>query len=230
MTNVNVSVSSVEAFAAVDSIQARVISSLSITHFLSAASFSRKVGQLESDHVGEVFGDFFEEIHSYSIATIFSLVAALEAYANELFVLYKDVIFPDLRNDVVAKLWELYEKKPTVEKYDLALFLANKSPLGKGGRPYQDIDALIKLRNGLVHYRPEWSDEQVEHRKISAAISGKAIGSSFYSAETPLFPRAWSSHGTVLWALNSSIEFVEKFESQMGIASNLLPFKDRLRG
>lgn len=230
MTNVNVSVSSVEAIAAVDSIQSRVISSLSITHFLSAAFFSRKVGQLELDHAGEAFGGFFEEIQSFSIATIFSLVAALEAYANELFVLYKDVIFPDLRIDVVAKLWELYEKKPTVEKYDLALFLANKPALEKGGRPYQDIDVLIKLRNGLVHYRPEWSDEQVEHRKISVAISGKAIGSSFYPVETPLFPRAWASHKTLLWALNNSIEFVEKFESQMGISSNLLPFKDRLRG
>ena len=230
MSNDCINVGAVESVAAVDSIEARVISSLSITHFLSAASFSRKVSQLEADHAGEAFGDFFEEIQSFSIAAIFSLVAALEAYANELFVLYRDVIFPDLRDDVAGKLWELYEKKSLVDKYELALFLANKPALIKGAKPLQDIEVLIKLRNGLIHYRPEWSDEQVEHRKISAAISGKAITSSFYPAETPLFPRAWSSHGTVLWALNSAIEFVEKFDSQMGIHSKLLPFKDRLEG
>jgi len=230
MSNVNINVGAVESVTAVDSIQARIISSLSITHFLSAASFSRNVGSLEFENAGKEFGDFFEEIQSFSIAAIFCLVAALEAYANELFVLYKESVFPDLRDDVVAKLWELFEKKPLIDKYELALFLAKKPTLLKGARPLQDIEALIKLRNGLVHYRPEWSDEQVEHRKISIALNGKAVGSLFYPPDAPLFPRAWSSHGTVLWALESAIEFVEKFEYQMSIPSKLLPFKDRLRG
>ena len=34
------------------------------------------------------------------------------------------------------------------------------------------MDRLIKLRNGIVHFKPEWDDEAAEHEKLSKQLEG----------------------------------------------------------
>jgi hypothetical protein len=99
-------------------ITARTRTNLSVLHLLSAAYFSRKVGELETQHDGEAFGEFWEEILAFATATALTATAGLEAYANELFVDHAEN-FPELRHEVMSKLWELYEQKSTLEKLAL---------------------------------------------------------------------------------------------------------------
>jgi hypothetical protein len=200
---------------------------LSISHLLSAALFSRTAGAIESANAGRAFGDFWENIQANAIAAVLTSVAALEAYANELFVDHAEV-FPQLRLDIMAKLWELYEQKPILEKYDFALLLRQGNAFDRGASPYQDIAALIRLRNALTHYKPEWSNEQVEHAKVSHALKNRAVASSFFPVTDSLFLRAWASHGTTRWAVRSVVSFVLDFEQRASLKSRIAPFVERL--
>ncbi len=200
---------------------------LSVLHLLSAASFSRTAKSIEDANSGKLFGEFWEGILAQSTAAVLTAVAALEAYANELFVDYSR-IFPDLRVEVMARLWELYEQKPPLEKYEFALLLKQGQALDRGASPYQDVFALIKLRNALTHFKPEWEDEQVEHSKVSAVLKGKFAPSPFLGPSEPLFPKAWASHGCASWAVRSVVEFILDFERRASLASRIAPFADRL--
>ena len=227
MTPTISSASITEALSATDTINVAVRSNLSVTHILSAAMFSRAVGAIETANADKAFGDFWEDMQANATATILTSVAALESYANELFVDHAEV-FPELRFDIMAKLWELYEQKPILEKYDFALLLRQGDAFVRGASPHQDIAALIKLRNALVHYKPEWSNEQIEHAKVSNALNNKAVKSSYFSRADSLFPSAWVSHGTTCWAVNSVISYIDDFEKKATLKSRLAPFMDRL--
>ena len=216
-----------ESVSATDNFNSAVRSNLSVTHILSATMFSRAVGAIETANIDNAFGDFWEDMQANAIATILTSVAALEGYANELFVDHAEV-FPELRLDIMAKLWELYEQKPILEKYDFALLLRQGNAFDRGASPHQDIAALIKLRNALVHYKPEWSNEQVEHAKVSNALKNRAVKSSYFSTNDSLFPRSWVSHGTTCWAVKSVISYINDFEQRASLGSRLAPFMDRL--
>ena|SRR5439155_6633148 len=123
-------VGAVIAAAARVEAEAALRTNFSILHLLAAAHFSRHVAEIEHAHNGEPFGAFFEEIIWFSSACILSCSAGLEAYANELFV-DRSEHFPNLRPEVADKLWELFEQKPTLEKFDMALLLKQKPLLDR---------------------------------------------------------------------------------------------------
>lgn len=210
-----------------DTATVSVRTNLSVSHLLSAALFSRTAGAIETANAARELGEFWEQIQAFAIAAVLTSVAALEAYANELFVDHLQV-FPDIRPDVMAKLWELYEQKPILEKYDFALLLRKGSPFDRGASPHQDVAALLKLRNALTHYKPEWSNEQVEHAKVSKVLQNRAVTSPFFPRSESLFPRAWASHGTVCWAVHSSVSFLRDFEQRAVLESRVAPFVERL--
>lgn len=200
---------------------------LSVLHLLSAASFSRAAASIEEANAGRLFGEFWEGILAQSTATVLISVAALEAYANELFVDHAK-IFPDLRIEVMAHLWELYEQKPPLEKYEFAILLKKGQPLERGTSPYRDVAALVKLRNALTHFKPEWEDQQVQHAKVSSLLKGKFISSPFMPSTEALFPKAWASHGCTSWAVRSVVDFIFEFERRADLPSRLSPFVERL--
>ena len=152
----------------------------SVSHLLAAASFSRAVGKLQSDNEGRPFDDFFEDIQYNAIATVLTATAALESYANELFV-DQATVFPNQPSRILEKFWEAYEFKPTLEKFDLALLLLDKGKLDRWDSPYQDVESLAKLRNALVHFKPEWTHDQRKHAKVASALKDRIERSPFFA-------------------------------------------------
>jgi hypothetical protein len=196
---------------------------LSVLHLLSASLFTRNLLTAEEIYVGQPLGEFWTEIQANATAAVMMAVAALEAYANELFVDHARV-FPKVRIELMAKLWELYEQKPPLEKFDFALFLLEAAPLDRGAAPYQDVAALIKLRNGLTHFKPEWSDEQSDHARISNALEHRAARSPFFPGDAPLFPSAWSCYATAKWAVKSVIAFSSEFDRRASLTDRFAPY------
>jgi hypothetical protein len=180
---------------------------LSVHHLLAAAYFARQIGLLEKAHNPGEWGDFFSEILWLSSACVFSCVAGLEAYANELFV-DRSQHFHDLRPEVLDKMWELLEQKPVLDKFDMARLLLDKPPADRGARPAQDIAALVLLRNGLTHFKPEWDNEQTVHTKIARQLQNRFSGTPFLPATESLFPRRWASYGCAKWAVLSCVNFL----------------------
>ena len=211
-------------------IEAALRVSFSLQHLLAASQFSSQVAKLEQAHKGEEFGAFFEEILWFSSACVLLCSAGLEAYVNELFV-DRSQNFPDLRPEVADKLWELLEQEPILEKFEMALLLKQKPSLERGLRPTQDIAALVALRNGLTHFKPEWSDKQVVHSRLSKQLEVRGFGSSpFLPSTESIFPRRWATHGCTQWAVRSCVNFLTCFESLSEVPAKMKKFSARLAG
>jgi hypothetical protein len=199
---------------------------MGVPHLLSAAALCRRVGEVETANSGKEFGEFWHDIFANATGAVFASIASLESYANELFIDHKTV-FPELRVEVMAKLWELFEQKPTLEKFEFALLIKNAPAFDRGASPYQEIAAIIRLRNGLIHFKPEWFSEQEEHARISSILMHRATLSPFFAATEPLFPRGWTSHATVKWVVRSVLAFVLEFEQRAKIDPRMAKFKNR---
>jgi hypothetical protein len=197
------------------STQAGLRVNLAVLHMIGAARFSQRVREIEIENAGHEFGDFWPEILHQSSACIFAAVASLEAYANDLFFDRKTV-FPGFASPLLDKLWETFEQKRTLDKFEFALLLRDKQQLNNGASPYQDVAAVIELRNGLTHFKPEWDNEAVRHRKISERLQNRFTPSTFLNDEL-LFPRRWTTHGCTKWAVESCLSFAEEFERLAGL-------------
>jgi hypothetical protein len=189
---------------------------LAVRHLLAAARFSREVDRLEKEQQGQQQGTFTESIFQHAIACILSTVASLEAYANELFS-DRDKLFSEYSPELIHSLWETYERKPMLKKFEFALLLLRKPSMDRGARPYQDVEVLIGLRDALTHFKPEWMKEADAHAKLSAKLAEKFDGSPFLSAPELLFPRRWAGHSCTSWAVGSVIAFAKHFESVAGL-------------
>ncbi len=109
----------------------------------------------------------------------------------------------------------------------MALTVRKNKKLDFSHTKVQNIDALIKLRNAVIHFRPEWSDQQDKHNKLSKQLKNKFQQSPFLSDE-PIFPLAWASASFASWALCSTVAFLEYFYTEADIAYPLSQFKDQL--
>jgi hypothetical protein len=85
-----------------------------VQHLLGAASFSRRVGEIEAAHAGEQFGAFFDEILHSATACVLMTVASLDALANE-FVADRDSMFPGHSGRVLDLVWNEFERKPATQ-------------------------------------------------------------------------------------------------------------------
>lgn len=207
---------------------ARTRTNFAVQHLLAAARFSRLVGQIEGENKDQPFGPFWEEVLAFSIGCVVCAVAAIEAYANEIFA-DREKSFPARDPELVEKLWEKFEQSSTIDKFDLALFLLNRPKLEKGSQPIQNLDGLIRLRNALTHFKPEWDDERIEHAKVSDRLKGRFAPSQLFGPNEPLFPRAWATHGCTRWAVETCLSFARIFEASADFPSKFEKFSDRLK-
>jgi hypothetical protein len=187
-----------------------------VRHMLGAARFSRRVGEVEREIAGKEFGDFWEESLHYASACIFAAAASLESYANELFF-ERQIAFPSYNSALLDKLWEIFEQKSTLDKFGFALLLRGKPDFNKGVGPYQDVAAVIELRNGLIHFKPEWDTEAVAHRKISNRLANRFTPGPFLEDDVLVFPRRWVTHSCTKWAVEQCLAFASEFERLAGL-------------
>ena len=73
--------------------------------------------------------------------------------------------------------------------YPLKALVKQGQPMDRGASPYQDVATLIKLRNSLIDFKPEWSDQQAAHAKLSDSLKFRIERSPFFPDAAPLFPR-----------------------------------------
>lgn len=209
---------------------ARQRSNFAVQHMLAAARFARLCYKVEAENAGSPFGPFYDEIISYVTATILSSVAGLEANINEIFADGRDrmIVFDGLDEKLLTEMLDLIEEKPILEKYQFVLTLKRKGKMEKGVQQYQFADSLIKVRNALVHFKPEWHDEQQEHEKIGNRLRGKFTLSPFLDENAPLFPMRCMTHGFAEWAVRSSLDFAQWFAQLADMPNRFEQFIDRM--
>ncbi|EIM27188.1 hypothetical protein [Microvirga lotononidis] len=210
-----------------DGEQFRLRMNFSLAHLGAAASFSRLVGEGEQEQIEKATADYYERAFANSSACVLSSVAAVEAYANELFF-DRGSTFPGYASAVLDKLWEDYERKSILPKFDYALVLRGCPTLKQDAASYKDMELLIKLRNALVHFKPEWEDEPKAHKKLSDRLIQRIKPSLLASHREMIFPGAWFSHSCTKWAVETAISFIDDFEEQAGLPSKLKSHKSLL--
>lgn len=149
------------------------------------------------------------------VSIIFSALA-LEAFINEVLSLAKDTKQSGETEAYLDKLIDAIDestsKKSTREKFMLASEALN-SGFNKGENPYQNFADLFRLRDCLVHLKPEDRIEEGENgevlylgRKLTERLRSKGIFQKYTTLEsiTLLVSTAKAS----LWACNTASEMV----------------------
>ena len=205
---------------------AKTRTNLALHHLFAACRFTTRIGEIEDQNRSQPFGAFWEEILQNALGVVTLSVACIECYANELYF-EGSAISSALNPVAVEVVAEMIDSEPILRKYSAALALRVGKELDFGVPVVQNADALIKLRNAVVHFRPEWFGEQDKHDKLSKVLQYKFKTSPFLQRE-PVFPRAWASHDFAVWALRSSVTFLGHFYAQAAIDCPLEKFKVRL--
>lgn len=210
------------------SVKLRQRSAFAVQHLMAAARFSYRCGEVQNKHIAEPLGSFYDEQIACTSATVMLCVASLESNINE-HLTDPDKLFPELTGNQAKEFVELLEGLPILEKYNRTLSIKGCEPFLKGSRPYQDIDALISLRNEFVHFHPEWHDEQARHDRLGNILKYKFELSPFITEETGvMFPQRIVSHGCTKWAVKSTLEFSKVFERKIGVTSKFDRFLSKI--
>lgn len=153
-----------------DSANPNVLHHFALQHLLTTARFARLCHGIEQENEGKPLGQFFEEIQSLVTAGVLSSVASMEDNLNELLV-DNPRFGSNLTDRAFEEIWSDAERRSLLDKYQFILTLLDHDTIPRGERLFQNADALVKMRNALVHFRPEWIDEKGIHHSVSETTS-----------------------------------------------------------
>ena len=151
-----------------------MLSDLSDQHIRSARHFAALASELEDEGVERWGGDRYERVKGYAIGAVLTSVAFLEARINEIFSHCGDLewshhlpaSWPEGRR-IIGRLRPHIERKSSLSKYEIALAACRASPWDRDKAPYAEAKLLVRLRNALTHYEPEWVNlERVDGRPV----------------------------------------------------------------
>ena len=202
------------------SVALKIKSNLSTLHLHSAAFFVGSAATCEDEK--KITDDLRKKHRAYITGAITLSIASVEATINELFLESiegnKDLFqgLPSNFHDLLSQLWETVERFAILDKYQLVLIVAAKDKFDKGEPLYQDIDSSIRLRNALVHYKPEWDTNLQEHKRLESRLKSKFKLNPFIE-HTAFFPNRCLSHGCAEWVFKSCKNFIEAFYDKMGL-------------
>lgn len=180
--------------------------------------------QAEQSYLGKPFGDFFTDIRSYISTTIILAGSMLEANIYERFMDVKDnlLVINDYDLSKLNKRWKKIEKCSSILcKYKEFAALSGKN-FENSDVKYQEIEKLVRVRNALVHYVPQWDFEKTPLNEIEISISEISTSveySPFIPSSEPCFPNKCMSASFGQWAVNASLDFVKYFEDSIPIAN-----------
>jgi hypothetical protein len=186
------------------------------SHLVGANHLALVVQQIEISNAGNPWGDFYEPMLANASAVIMLTVASLEAFLAEL-QFEPEARFSTQSPELKDEFFELIDRRPIPDRFCLLAMLNGRPKPDFGRRPGQDVATLIDLRNALVHYDPEWSDEKGKHSSLSARLAYKFDRCAWLPDE-PLFPRAWVSYSCCQWAVKAVRDFVLEYARDNGWA------------
>lgn len=168
----------------------------------------------------------WNDLQSYAIGAITLSVAALEAAINELYLEAIDKSsnsLSPLNEDqmaLLAELWPEAEWFGLLRKYQVVLTACGKEVLSTGTEPFQSTSALIRVRNALVHFKPEWDHELQHHKRIEDVLRGRFQLNQLAqkaTGRTVWFPSQCLGAGCARWACTTAVAFSIEFCNRLGI-------------
>jgi hypothetical protein len=198
----------------------------------TAFEMTARAGDSEQRHTGDPHFDI--EHQSHVVTAIISAAAFLEAAVNELFQdaydkhgLRDEGYLPPLEEQTVeamASVWRGTDegsKLSAGEKWQLLLILAGRAPLDRGANPYQDAYEVTRLRNILLHFRPDMISREEEH-EMEKRLKPKPFTENQLMAGSAnaWWPDHCLGHGCPEWASRAVLALADEVCGQLGIKPN----------
>ncbi|MGW3910565.1 hypothetical protein ACWEBX_03420 [Streptomyces sp. NPDC005070] len=214
----------------------------SLDHARAASSLSRKCGELEALAPSSAEEDTVpigtrSDHRSYATTSVLASGAFIEACINE-FILTasrdelshvegaeaRTGLELNERQRITAAGEDLSKESNTLERYRKVLQLLGREQFNRGARPFSEAALLMRLRNALVHYKPQWRPEHSDERQstdqdklVVQLMERKFTPNPFYADSlNPYFPERCLGHGCTSWAWNSALKFADCFFSRAG--------------
>ena len=194
---------------------------LSRHHIISAHHFAESAEEIEA-HGGDVPPGEKWRYRAYVTGAVLSSVAYLSASINELYLEVRKLSQsgePHVRRelDLLVDAWPRISKVQVLQRYQLALAVADADQYNPARMPYIDADGLIRLRDALISYDPEWDDEKGKHHTLESRLAKKFPPSPLMSSKRPWFPDQCLGSGCAKWAVETVQVFTNDFYRRMAL-------------
>ena len=204
---------------------AQVKHSFSSQHLRAAKHFATQAARIETRCVG-LDRPAPVSHRAYITGAVISAVAGLESSINELYLEAIDRNLNALKGltDVqvlaMSEQWRRIKGDPdTLGKYQRALSVCGVAELPKDANPYTDARDLVKLRDALIHYAPEWDDEAKVHAHLKTCLNSKFPLNRLVGRNNLWFPHRCLGSGCARWACETALALLNEFCSRLGIPS-----------
>jgi hypothetical protein len=208
-------------------IEAAVKHNMARQHFAGARFFAARASGIESELLTAELEAETEKanLRTYVVGAVVLAVMGLEACINEVYLDACDKNKQKLTGldgremALLAEWWAEIEPRPVLLKYQHALLLLSRKELPRGENPYQAADGLVRLRNVLTHYKPEWDDSPDAHADLQSRLAGRFDLNPLSTESHLWFPHRCLGSGCAKWAVSTADTFVSTFCSRLGIVS-----------
>jgi hypothetical protein len=207
---------------------------LASEHLWNAQHLARLCQEREDELVAQNADHPDMEQRSLCVSSVLASVAFLEALVNEVWQDAADTAadadnrrLAGLSRLEVTRLRELWQSEGVernlsiLDKYRVALVAADKPALDKGREPYGSVKVAVRLRNALVHFKPELQWHHEEH-ELEKALRGKFSENPLPIAGRPWYPHKALGAGCAQWAWQMGSAFAKEWWQQMGLERDFL--------
>lgn len=162
---------------------------------------------------------------SYVTGAILSAAAFLEASINELYLELHSVRarektrLPRRVLEVLGRFWSDIERAPVLHRYQVVLMVADAERFDERRAPFHDADSLMKLRDALVHFRPERPESRRRLRTLEQRLRNRFESNPLVPTGSSWFPDQCLSAGSAEWAVQAADDFTEDFCTRMSLPS-----------
>ena len=183
-------------------VTASVRPGFAVQHLWTARRAAWLCKQREQYLVDTDYRNIDRQHRSHAVTAVLSAFAFVEAHVN-------DVV--DLQQLAIS------DRTNPIDKCQDALTATGHPRLNTGSGTGQTFDVVRRLRNALVHYKPEW-----EHGFITGALYND-LKNRLKGRENrqrigePWFPNKAVGAGCAEWAVDTSVAFALQWHTAMGL-------------
>jgi hypothetical protein len=212
------------------------------SHFLGAAKrFASEAAAIEQAHPQAWDEEHIDPHRDLVVSVVMNACAFFEAMINELYAdaaeehgIADDGYLAPLQKGTVDRMavyWsEINDGRDgsTLAKYRLACLFADVEPISKGGQLHENAQLLIRLRNMLIHYKPQtlYSGSETDLEKsLSTRFRTNGLLPVGYGG--PWWPSAALGAGCAEWAVGSAESYADDFSKRIAIEPNYWRLRSR---
>jgi hypothetical protein len=200
------------------------------SHLLFGAQmYAARAQQTEDEYTGEAF--FSVEHRAVVLSAVMSAAGFLESMVNELFqdaadghgITGKGYLAPLTPRtlELMQAFWSASGQgwERPLEKYQLLLAFGEAEQLDRGTLPFQAAALLIRLRNVIVHYKPEtvWGDEV---HNLEQSLRDKFAENVMLRGTNPWWPDRALGAGAAWWSYRSAKNLADETARRLGVTPN----------